>query len=338
MPAIWGLDTGRVGEFMQVVALGTSLGLEFKPVRFSAEGEASAALPSEPPSLIISFGRAASIALDLASRFSPRPLLVHLGTPGHSPTKAFDLIIPMPQDDYPNAENVYVPQLPLNGATLTPPRKPDQTGEICTSIIGGDSRYFQLPVSSVTKIVEFSAALAKANNESLLILTSPRTSSDAISELQKLQNTFDFSLALFGAQPLQAHLGAGSRFVVTQDSASLIADTYRTRKPVWVFNLPKKFDTSKCLQDVMDFCGGLRLRHWLIRRGWLGGGMNFKRWHQRLARLGYIRVVDDTSRSRLRPLDLRWAPDASLPDTDLDQCRTLVLAALQKHQKSMKSD
>lgn len=331
MPTIWGLDTGRMGEFMQVVALATALDLDFEPICLSAKGDILSALPAEPPCLIISFGRAASVALALASRFLPRPLLVHLGTPGHTPITAFDLIIPMPQDDYPRADNIYMLRLPLNGATLTPPLKTDHAGKICTVIIGGESRYFQLPAASIRQIVTFSATLAKANDESLLILTSPRTPTDAISELQQLQKPYNFSLALFGDHPLQTHLAAGSRFVVTQDSASLIADTYRTGKPVWVFELPRKFDRSKVLQDLMDACLGSGVRHWCIRRGWLGGGMNFKRWHRQLAALGYVRMAGSAATATLTPSDLRWTPDKSLPDTDLEQCRILILEALQRH-------
>lgn len=337
MPAIWGLDTGRAGEFMQVVALATALDLGFEPILLSAEGDILSTLPDEPPCLIISFGRAASMALALASRFSPRPLLVHLGTPGQIPITAFDLIIPMPQDDYPNADNTYMLRLPLNGATLTPPLKTNHAGKICTVIIGGESRYFQLPAASVQQIIAFSATLAKANDEPLLILTSPRTPTDAISELKKLQKSYDFSLALFGDHPLQTHLCAGARFVVTKDSASLIADTYRTGKPVWVFEIPRKIDHSKVLQDLFDACLGSGLRHWCIRRGWLGGGVNFERWHRQLAELGYVRMAGSATSAALKPSDLRWAPDKSLPDTDLEQCRGLILEALQRRMAQPKT-
>lgn len=323
MSVVWGLDTGRVGEFMQVKTLGLALGLPFKQISLSPEGVLSSALPNEPPCLIISFGRAAPIALKLASQFSIRPLLINLGTVGHIPTKTFDLIITMPQDDYPMAENVYPLKLPLNGATLSAAAKPQQTGGSCTIFIGGPSRYFQLTQKSLEKCIEFSIKLAEANAEPLHVITSPRTPQKAFEALRQLQKTHSFSLSAFGQHPLQNILEAGSRFVVTQDSASLIADTYRTSKPVWAFPLPKKFDLSKCLQDTVDYCFGIRLRHWFILRGWLGGGVNFHRWHQKLSDSGYIRVASDALEQQFS-----WAPTCSLADTDLSRCLDIIMHKL----------
>lgn len=325
MPAVWGLDIGRVGEFMQVKALGMALGMAFERISLSPEGVLSSNLPDEPPCLIISFGRAAPMALMLAKRFTSRPLLVHLGTPGHIPTKAFDLIFLMPQDDYPIAETVHALKLPLNGASLVPVTKSQKAGEICTTLIGGTSRYFQLTPGALKQCIEFSLNLAEANGELLHVITSPRTPEKAIETLRRLQKIHDFSLSVYGQHPIQNSLEAGSRFVVTQDSASLIADTYRTGKPVWVFVLPSKLDLSKCLQDLMDYCFGARFRHWFVRRGCLGGGVNFQRWHRQLASAGYIRMANDAHEQALS-----WTPDHALPDTDLCHCRDLILSQLYK--------
>lgn len=323
MSAVWGLDTGRIGEFMQVKALGTALDLPFEHIPLSSKGVLSSALPAAPPCLIISFGRAAPFALKLAAQFSTRPLLVHLGTIGHAPSKAFDLIITMPQDDYPMAENVYSLKLPLNGASLSTSAKPQKAGGACTTFIGGVSRYFQITPKSIEKCIEFSLTLAKANAEPLHVITSPRTPVKAFKTLRQLQKTLDFSLSAFGQQPFQNSLEAGSRFVITQDSASLIADTYRTGKPVWVFPLPGRFDLSKFLQDTTDYCFGSELRHWFVRRGWLGGGINFHRWHKQASEEGYIHMATGGLEQTLS-----WAPACSLPDTDLSQCRELILRKL----------
>lgn len=324
---VWGLDTGRPGEFKQVEILGTALGLDFERIRLSSENAPPPVLPAGPPRLILSFGRAARTALRLADACAAKggapPLRVHLGTPGQIPITAFDLIIPMPQDDYPVAPNVHFLRLPLNSANATTP--PPPAGGRCTIIIGGPSRHFSLPVRAIRRLLRFGARLAAANGETLHIITSPRTPTPVLAELRHSRSDAGFTLHEYGTADFSELLRAGSRFVVTGDSASMLADACRTGAPVWLFPLPARPNLSDFLQSAVDRCFGRAFRHRLVRRGLVGGGTDFRRWHAELTRTGRIALVSSSLR---QDAALRWTPQSPALDTDLADCRARILGML----------
>jgi hypothetical protein len=322
---VWGLDTGRQGEFMQVQTLGRALDLGFERIQISGRGLPLEALPATPPRLLLSFGSAARAALRLAANITPRPLLVHLGTPGKTPIDAFDLIIPMPQDDYPEAPNVFRLRLPLNGASLeTALPAPPASGN-CTVIIGGPSRHFRITVRAVRRLIRFATRLALANGEKLHVVTSPRTPAAVLAALGALQARAGFTLHPFGGTPFASLLQNGARFVVTSDSASMLAEACRTGAPVWLFALPRRHMFT-VLQHAADRCFGPGFRHGLVRRGLVGGGTNFRRWHLDLEHAGYISSI---SIDRNLPDEkLRWTLRALRADTDLTDCRARILALL----------
>jgi mitochondrial fission protein ELM1 len=328
---VWGLDSGRIGEFLQVEVLGRALDLPFERIRVSPAGEPLAALPAMPPCLILSFGRDARAALRLAdgcvaSGLAPRPLTVHLGTPGQTPIDAFDLIIPMPQDDYPTARNVQFLRLPLNGATIAAAESLQANGRgCCTVIVGGPSRHFRLPAAAVRRLIRFGVRVAAANAETLRVVTSPRTPLATLKELSTLQARLGFTLVGYGGTPFSELLQSGSRFVVTGDSASMLAEACRTGKPVWLFPLPTRLNPNYLLQHAADRCFGRRFRQFFVKLGWVGGGTDFHRWHRDLEAQGYIFVAGRQSEATLRS-----APGRRLFDTDLRDCRARILTLLNR--------
>jgi mitochondrial fission protein ELM1 len=323
---IWGLDTGRTGEFMQILALAEALDLPFERIRLPVCEDA---LPAAPPCLILSFGRAARTAVGLVARIrnnaERQPLLVQLGTPGHLPSSAFDLIIPQPQDDYPPGRHVQFLQLPLNGATQPRPESAPENGS-CVVVIGGPTRHFRMPISGIRRLLRFSEALAKANREPLEVITSPRTPSEVTAELHRQAAARGFRLHADGAVPLSRLLAAGSRFVVTSDSASMLAEACRTGAPVWLFRQPNRPNLDDILQRAADSCSlGRQIRHRLVRKGWLGGGTDFARWHHVLQMAGLIRMACWRSED-----ELRWSSPSPAPDDDLQVCRNRIMAMLRE--------
>jgi mitochondrial fission protein ELM1 len=328
---VWGLDSGRIGEFLQVEVLGRALDMPFERIRLSKEGEALEALPATPPRLILSFGRDARAALRLAdgcvaSGLASRPLTVHLGTPGQTPIDAFDLIIPLPQDDYPTARNVQFLRLPLNGATIAAEEILQANGcGSCTVIVGGPSRHFRLPPATVRRLIRFGIRVAQANAETLVVVTSPRTPPATLRALSKLRARLGFSLITYGGTPFSQLLQSGSRFVVTGDSASMLAEACRTGKPVWLFPLPTRLTLNTLLQHAADRCFGRRFRQFFVKLGWVGGGTDFHRWHRDLEAQGYIFVAGRQSEESLRSV-----PSRRLFDTDLRDCRARILRLLNR--------
>ncbi|MBE7209847.1 MAG: mitochondrial fission ELM1 family protein [Gluconacetobacter diazotrophicus] len=328
-PSGWvlGLDTGRRGEFAQVELLGRALHRPFRSLRLRPDGTLAEEPPADPdpPAALISFGKAAAAALALAGRWSPRPVLVQLGTPGHAATRHFDLVLPMPQDDYPAAPNVLRLVLPLNGARpdadALPVRRHGPDGTV--AVIGGRSRHMRLGERQLRDMLRFGARLAAANGEALRLVASPRTPPELAALLPELAAEHDAAVANdMGAFP--ALLERGARFLVSADSASMLADTCRTGAPVWLWQLPPRPDPMRLLQESCDrLPGGRHLRHRLVARGRLGGGTDFGHWHRVLAQRDLVRPAADGPDAALR-----WLPPAGRPDTDLAACRARILSML----------
>ena len=157
----------------------------------------------------------------------------------------------------------------------------------------------------------------------LRVVTSPRTPADVLGHLRRLRSRNHFTLNQFGEPPLSAILAGGGRFVVTGDSASMVADACRTGAPVWLFPLRRRPNPNTLLQHASDRCFGPALRHAMVRRGWVGGGSDYRRWHCELERLGYIR-----GERRVPDAALRWMPAGPRPDDDLGRCRQRLLDLL----------
>ncbi|GBR29764.1 nucleoside-diphosphate-sugar epimerase [Acetobacter orleanensis NRIC 0473] len=258
-----------------------------------------------------------------------RPLLVHIGRPSHVPAKDLDLIIALPQDDYPAGPNVLKVSWPFNGASLVPDADQMQGQMQAGTIVmyGGPSRQFGMGLTETERLLRFAHALAEANQETLHLITSPRTTPEAVGWLRELAAACGAMLHLFRPNDdlFKIFLHTGSRFVVTADSASMLAEAWRSRAPVWLFPLPQRQTLMSRLQEGADAVGLRPLRYRLIRRGVLGSGASFMRWHRALLRSGKIRCAG----RNLTAEDLRWSPMQHQPDTDLIQCQHRILALLQ---------
>jgi hypothetical protein len=231
----------------------------------------------------------------------------------------------MPQDDYPTARNVQFLRLPLNGATIAAAESLQANGRgCCTVIVGGPSRHFRLPAAAVRRLIRFGVRVAAANAETLRVVTSPRTPLATLKELSTLQARLGFTLITYGGTPFSQLLQSGSRFVVTGDSASMLAEACRTGKPVWLFPLPCRLNLNYLLQRAADRCFGRRFRQFFVKLGWIGGGTDFHRWHRDLEAQGYIFVA-----SRESEESLRSAPGRRF-DTDLRDCRARILSLLDR--------
>lgn len=333
---VWILDTGRLGEMAQCRVLAQTLGM---PFTFLPLGEGFTLPPLVPDlsalRLILSFGNTAKAALALRARCMAslqaggtglRPFIVHLGRPSHIPADAFDLIIVLPQDDYPLAPNMLRLALPLNGAALSRPCFPDPGARRGGTVVlyGATSKHFSQTLASTRNLILFTQRLAAANGERAQVLTGPRTTAEEAGWLKTLTTGTDVALTLFSPHTcrFQNLLASGNRFVVTADSASMVADACRTGAPVWLFPLPARHTASTRLQEAIDAAGLRPIRHSLVRQGRLGSGADFTRWHTWLQRMGYVRLAQPG----LSAQDLTWHPAAGRADRDLTLCRDRILA------------
>ena len=268
-PCVWVLTEGRAGDDAQLLALAAALGwsvrvLELhnnsnwhlvldrvadwlgagrRPVRLPAD------TPAEWPDLVLAIaGRSVSTTRRIVEASGGRTRSVHLGRPVADLSR-FDLVITTPQYGLPERENVVVTPLPF---CAPPPARADGSGRAepfqhlprpwTALLVGGDSGSYRLGARGVERLAD-AARAATARGGSVLVTTSPRTPERATDTLAAALPERSF---LYRFQrddpdnPYAAILDLADRFVVTGESASLIAEAMATGRPIEIVALEEK--------------------------------------------------------------------------------------------------
>jgi hypothetical protein len=213
-------------------------------------------------------------AQGIAAR-AERPILhVHLGRP-RVDLGLFDLVVTTPQYNLPAAENVIEITLPfvfVDGDELG--RAAAQWHERFAALprpwtavmVGGPTPQLAFGrVEAERLLAELSQFRARVGG-SLIVTTSPRTEPDVVSTLraglggvapnQHLFAPFDAT----ADNPYKAMLALADHFVVSVDSASMVAEAATRQKPIFLFHLPKIPPTIKPgLKSAVS-------RNWRLRR------------------------------------------------------------------------
>jgi len=262
---VWGLVEGRAGDDAQVRELAASLGwpvrlvelrdngnvalvldrvmdllgLERPPVRLPKDLPANG--PRDFPDVVLAIaGRSVSTARRIVRASGGRTRLVHLGRP-FARLARFDLLITTPQYGLPERDNVLVTPLPF--CRRRDPADMPRAGTASfvdlprpwtALLVGGDSSSHKIGAPSVDRILA-AARAACAEGGSVLATTSPRTSP---STCEALSRGLPESSSFYRFQPndpenpYPAILAMADRFLVTGESASLIAEATSTGRPV----------------------------------------------------------------------------------------------------------
>lgn len=324
-PRVWALLGRHVGDNGQVLALGRALGWPVEGKRLfynrrykwpsvllgasllSLDRSRSSRLEPPWPDLVVAGGRrSVPVAWWIRKRSGGRARLVYVGGRPRAPLALFDLVITGPQYRLPFRPNVLHTTLPLN--RIDPDRLAREAGRwtpcfadlprpFVGLLVGGDIRPWVLDAAAAARLGREASALALGLGGSLLVTCGPRAKAAAVD-------------ALFGAircpahlhrwrpddgdNPYVAYLALADRFVVTGDSASMLAEACATGKPVAIAELPEQPDRGRRVtrlvgrwverrQTRLSARGTPRRRDWLDRL-----------W-DRLVGLGLVRL----------PLDLR---------------------------------
>lgn len=241
-------QTGWDYKVKQLVHKKTELFLHLfsRPTLLGVQPAARAVLAPPWPELVISAGRRNElVALWIKAR-SPATRLVHIGRPWCHPGR-FDLVVTTPQYRLEGFPNVLVNQLPLHRvdgelergraawaeafAHLCPPRT--------VLLVGGNSGAYVFDRQQAARLAQQTNALAKAAGGSLLVSTSARTPPVFV---DALLTALDSPAVVYrwgdaGANPYYGLLAWGDRFIVTEDSVSMLAEALATGKPVAVFRI-----------------------------------------------------------------------------------------------------
>lgn len=264
--SIWVLCGPKAGDNAQMLALAAATG-EFAVRRLQFRGTElltnlllrvtlagidparSDALAPPWPDLVITAGRRNEpVARWLRRANGGRTRLVHVGRPWTHPSQ-FDLVVTTPQYFVPPAPNVLTLPLPLHGLTaqrladaaaVWAPKLAGLPRPWTAVLVGGDSGPYRLTPGRAARLGNELRASFSAG--SLLITTSARTPRASVDALRTAvsglpQHVFDWHRDARAENPYLGYLALADAFVVTAESASMLAEASSTGRPLWMFDL-----------------------------------------------------------------------------------------------------
>lgn len=286
----------------------------------------STALEPPWPDLVIAGSRrSAAVSRWIKHQSGGRTRLVHL-MHTQAPLEHFDLIITTPQYRLPARANVLHNAAPLT--SIDPARvaaaKAQWTARFAhlprpytALLVGGNSSSYVLDASTAERLGRATSAQVRRSGGALLATTSARTPADACDALLAAIDCPAFVHRWRSndpENPYVALLGLADRFVVTADSASLLADACTTGQPVEVFDWPVRANGRRGLKGLLrrwgeardrqsaPFAAG-RLYDRLVYLGLIKPARDFAAYHLVLRARGLVSGPDSASAPPRQPLD-----------------------------------
>ena len=267
---VWVLLGKKAGDNNQVLALAEALGWPFEEKHIRARAwellphlllrvtlagiDRSASSRLEPPwpDLVISAGRRNEpVARWIRRQSGNRTKLVHIGRPW-APLACYDLLVTTPQYVLPDQPNILHNPLPLH--RVTPGAAAAAASKLAggldglprpftTVLIGGDSGPFVFTAEKARRMAEGVNRLVEGAGGSVLVTDSPRTPpavAEAFRESLRVPSQAYWWHEQRGEtardNPYLAYLGLASRFVVTGESMSMLAEASALGKPLYLFD------------------------------------------------------------------------------------------------------
>jgi mitochondrial fission protein ELM1 len=313
---VWVILGPRAGDNAQVLRLAQALGWPFeaKRIRYNRLDQCPNLLlgaskltvdtrRSDPlvppwPDLVIAVSRrAAPLTRWIKKQSGGRSRLVHL-LHAQAPLHHFDLVVTTPQYRLPQRPNVLHNLLPLNP---TQPKLPGASeaqwrGRLehlrrpwIGVLVGGNSLNYRLNAFTAKQLAQFANERARQTAGSLLISTSPRTPPDAtdalLAGIQGAAYVYRWQPMNEDENAYPAYLALADRFIVTADSASMLAETCFTGRPVELFDWTPRRQPKRLLRV---FPGSQRLEEALIYWGVIRPNRDFEALHRELMGRGLL--------------------------------------------------
>jgi mitochondrial fission protein ELM1 len=212
----------------------------------------SSALAAPWPDLIIDGGkRSVPIARWVQGQSGGQARWVHVGR-SWAPMALIDLLIVAPQYRLPPRPNLLQLAAPLH--RVTPKRLEeeaaawtDRLGDLPRPwhalLVGGHSPPYHLDVEAARRLAGEANAAVRRSGGSLLVTTSARTPPDAAEALLGGMAVPAYTYrwrADAADNPYLAFLALADSFIVTGDSASMLAEACAAGKPVAMFEVPRR--------------------------------------------------------------------------------------------------
>lgn len=258
-------------------------------------------VPPWPDLVIAGSRRSAPVARWIKRQSGGVTRLVHL-MHTQAPLEHFDLIITTPQYRLPARPNVLQNTAPLNHID---PRRVDAAvagwAERFTAVprpytallVGGNSSSYVLDAGVATRLGRQTSAQVRTTGGSVLLTTSARTSTAATDALLAAIDCPAYSYrwrANDPENPYYAFLALADRFIVTGDSASLLAEACATGKSVQIFEWPVRSDVRRGVKGLLRRWGAACDRQVEQSTRALNG---IVRLYDRLVYLGVIKPARD---------------------------------------------
>jgi uncharacterized protein len=330
---IWVLLGESAGDNAQLLRLAEALGWPFeaKRIRYNrlsrcpnlllgastltVDTQCSDPLAPPWPDLVIGAARrAAPLALWIKKQSGGRSRLVHL-LYVQAPLHYFDLVVTTPQYRLPERSNVLHNLLPLNAPqpeilessrAQWRPRLEHLPRPWIAVLVGGNSSSYRLDAFTAKQLGQFASRRARETGGSLLISTSPRTpptAADALlAAVQGPAYIYRWQPANTDENPYLAYLALADRFIVTADSASMLAEACSTGRPVELFDWTPRRQPMRPLRALP---GSQRLQEALIHWGIIKPKRDFQALHRELMKHGLLCSSGrERSRQHAKPDDL----------------------------------
>ena len=201
-------------------------------------------LTPEWPDIIVGSGRkSVAVARWVKQQSGNKSKLVWIGRP-KAPLDWFDLVITTPQYGLPDGPNIHQMPLPLvleNQTVAALDQWQDLPRPWIGVLVGGARFPVQMDDHCIGQLGHCITAAGEQTGGTSLVSTSPRTGRETGEKLQSLvpSSSVCYLWKKDGENPHQAILSNADRFIVTGDSASMMAEACHTGKPVEVFALQR---------------------------------------------------------------------------------------------------
>lgn len=336
-PLVWLLFDDRPGHMTQVVGIADALGwpsvpkhLRFHPWNHVSNNLLGASLltldraRSDPieapwPDLVIAMGRrSAPVARWIHAKSGGRARLVQLGRKGANITGAFDLTVACKHfqlPPHPSRLDLVVPPAQVTAERLT--EAATKWADLFTGapsprvvlLVGGDTVLHELPPQEAGRMAKQVLAFAREAGGSLSIVTSRRTSDEAVAAMQKAAADARFHIWRRNERenPYLGYIAGAEVLVVTGESESMLAEAAASGRSFYIYPLAERRPSAKLRlkQWVFSRIGmpGLtgRFCRGIIENGWLEPPRDLDLFHRELVGSGLARPFGDSLVTQSRP-------------------------------------
>jgi mitochondrial fission protein ELM1 len=281
-PNTWVLVGPRAGDRSQLLGVADALGWHYEIKELAYNGlhrlpnwlmgstlaslDRATSTPLVPPwpDLIIDGGkRSVPIARWIRDRSGGQTRWVHVGR-SWAPLAEFDLVITTPQYRLPPRPNVLRIDASLH--RITAQRLADAAQDWADRLqhlprpwiallVGGDSPPYVLDPATAAHLGQRASAHARQAGGTLLVTTSARTQPAAVEALLAAVTEPAYCHRWQRDQrdnPYLAYLALADSFIVTGDSASMLAEACATGKPVALFETPLRPTRLRCALAAIE--------------------------------------------------------------------------------------